>query len=296
MASRLLCGASTFFFLAFLFAYFYLRSLNVAHMWRPAHVNPSQGLGAAFIACVVVSAALTIVAGRQMKSRSRGWTGPAIGGVVLGLAAVALQCVEYTRQNFGPTNGAFASVFCAWTAFYLIAVLFTMYWLETQVATELRARSAPAQQRGRHQGSGSPDRPGAGRRRLLLGLPCRDRGDHLRGPLPALVLATAAATPGFWDWSFDPPLVLVIDLAVLYWIGDRRTVTPQRKRIAQRWRSACFYSALVVLAIALASPIERLSAQLFWVHMIQHVLLLDGRRAAVRRGATVDPPVALSAA
>jgi cytochrome c oxidase assembly factor CtaG len=88
------------------------------------------------------------------------------------------------------------------------------------------------------------------------------------------VLATTAGATGLWDWSFDPPLVLVIDLAVFYWMGDRRTVTPQRKRTIQRWRSACFYAALVVLAIALASPIERLSAQLFWVHMIQHVLLL----------------------
>ena len=88
------------------------------------------------------------------------------------------------------------------------------------------------------------------------------------------MLAPAAATPGFWDWSLDPPLVLVVDLAILYWIGDRRTVTPSRKRTEQRWRSACFYSALIVLAIALASPIEALSAQLFWVHMVQHVLLL----------------------
>jgi len=88
------------------------------------------------------------------------------------------------------------------------------------------------------------------------------------------VLAPAAATPGFWDWSFDPPLVLVIDLAILYWLGNRRTVTPERKRTAQRRRTACFYASLVVLAIALASPIEQLSAQLFWVHMIQHVLLL----------------------
>jgi putative membrane protein len=88
------------------------------------------------------------------------------------------------------------------------------------------------------------------------------------------VLATTAATPGFWDWSFDPPLVLTIDLALLYWLGARRTVTPARKRAAQRWRSGCFYAALFVLAVALASPIERLSAQLFWVHMIQHVLLL----------------------
>ncbi len=88
------------------------------------------------------------------------------------------------------------------------------------------------------------------------------------------MLATSQATPGFWDWSFDPPLVLVIDLAILYWVGARRTLTPVRKRTAQRWRSGCFYASLVVLAIALASPIERLSADLFWVHMIQHELLI----------------------
>ena len=88
------------------------------------------------------------------------------------------------------------------------------------------------------------------------------------------MLLPATATPGFWDWSFDPPLVLVIDLAIIYWIGDRRTLTPERTRTAQRWRNICFYASLAVLAIALASPIELLSAKLFWVHMIQHVLLL----------------------
>jgi heme/copper-type cytochrome/quinol oxidase subunit 3 len=96
------------------------------------------------IACVVLSALLAITGGRMMKSGSRGWVGAVAGAVVLGLAAVALQCVEYTRQRFGPTDGAYASVFCAWTAMYLIAVLATMYWLETQAATELRARRKPA--------------------------------------------------------------------------------------------------------------------------------------------------------
>ncbi len=43
VASRLLAGATTFFFLAFVFAYFYLRSLNVEHMWRPAHLKPDAG-------------------------------------------------------------------------------------------------------------------------------------------------------------------------------------------------------------------------------------------------------------
>lgn len=148
VASRLLAGSTTFFFLAFLFAYFYLRALDQDHMWHPAQVNPNQALGVAFIACIVLSAVFTIVAGRQMKVGSSGWILPAIGGVVLGLVAIALQCVEYTVQHFGPTNGAFASVFCGWTALYMVAVLFTMYWLETQVASELRARRSPAAHHG----------------------------------------------------------------------------------------------------------------------------------------------------
>ncbi len=148
VATRLLAGASVFFFLAFVFAYFYLRSLNQNHMWRPHGVSPEQGLGVAMIVCVIASAALAIFAGRRMKGEDRTWLAPAIGALVLGLVAIALQCIEYTTQSFGPTNGGYASVFCAWTAFYLIAVLGTMYWLETQVATELRARREPAPKDG----------------------------------------------------------------------------------------------------------------------------------------------------
>jgi heme/copper-type cytochrome/quinol oxidase subunit 3 len=143
VGTRLLCGATTFFFLAFVFAYFYLRSLNQAHMWRPAHIKPDQGLGAAFIACVVISAALSILAARRARAKDEAWRGVAVGALVLGLAAVALQCIEYTRQHFGPTDGAFASVFCAFTGFYLMAVLGTMYWIEVQVAAAAWARRHP---------------------------------------------------------------------------------------------------------------------------------------------------------
>jgi heme/copper-type cytochrome/quinol oxidase subunit 3 len=142
VAARLLAGASTFFFLAFAFAYFYLRSLNVEHMWKPAHVKPEQGLGAAFIACIIISAALAIVSGQRDRSKSS-WTATGAGAVLFGLIAVALQCIEFTAQKFGPTDGAYASVFCTWLSFYMIAVLATMYWLEIQVATEWRERRHP---------------------------------------------------------------------------------------------------------------------------------------------------------
>lgn len=92
--------------------------------------------------------------------------------------------------------------------------------------------------------------------------------------LLGLADAGARPTPGFWDWSFDPPLVLVIDLAILYWYGNRRTPAAARTRTRRRLRHACFYAGLAVLLIALASPLERLSEQLFWAHMLQHILLL----------------------
>lgn len=164
MAARLLAGATTFFFLGYLFAFFYLRSLNESGMWKPAHVKPEQGWGAAIVACIVLSALAAIVAGRQMKAiarsdsdeRAGAWLPAAALALVLGLAAVVLQCLEYTAQHFGPTDGGYASVFCGWTALYAVAALATMYWLETQVATELRARRAPAA--GRHGDIAEADR------------------------------------------------------------------------------------------------------------------------------------------
>jgi putative membrane protein len=88
------------------------------------------------------------------------------------------------------------------------------------------------------------------------------------------MLAGATGAPGLWDWSFDPPLVGVIAVAILYWLGSRRTVAPSRSKRERRLQSACLYAALAVVAIALSSPLDILSEQLFWAHMVQHVLLL----------------------
>jgi heme/copper-type cytochrome/quinol oxidase subunit 3 len=155
IGARLLAGATTFFFLAFAFAYFYLRALDQQGFWRPTaallkeqnevHVSlsPNQALGAVFVACLVISAALSFIAGRRAK-RDASWVAPTVGAIAIALAAVAAQCIGYTIQHFGPTDGAFASVFCVWTGLYLIAVLGTMYWLEVQVATDLRERRAPS--------------------------------------------------------------------------------------------------------------------------------------------------------
>jgi heme/copper-type cytochrome/quinol oxidase subunit 3 len=134
--------------MSFLFAYFYLRSLNIENQWRPHGLKPDQALGGAFVACLIVSMALSILASAGLRRRAATWIMLAAGSVVFGLIAIALQCIEYTQQNFGPTNGAFASVFCGWTAWQLIVMVMGVYWLETIVATELRARRAPAAPHG----------------------------------------------------------------------------------------------------------------------------------------------------
>jgi heme/copper-type cytochrome/quinol oxidase subunit 3 len=144
LGARMLAGATAFFFLDFVFAYFYLRSLNQDHAWRPKGVGPEQGLGIAVALVLVASAVAAIVSGRLMGRVRRNWLTAATVALLLGLVAVALQCIEWSTQSFGPDSGAYASVYCGWTAFYTLGVLGALYWLETHVAAELRARHHPA--------------------------------------------------------------------------------------------------------------------------------------------------------
>ena len=72
------------------------------------------------------------------------------------------------------------------------------------------------------------------------------------------------------------PLVLVVAAVVLHVLGERRAValTRRRRDPAARRRALMFYAAMAVIVLALESPIDSLSDELFWVHMIQHLLLL----------------------
>ena len=72
----------------------------------------------------------------------------------------------------------------------------------------------------------------------------------------------------------DPAVIVLAALSFLYWLGSRRTVTPARTRNTQIVRASCFYLGLFTLLVALSSPIDTISEKLFWVHMVQHVLLI----------------------
>ncbi|MGI8864301.1 MAG: cytochrome c oxidase assembly protein [Solirubrobacteraceae bacterium] len=79
-------------------------------------------------------------------------------------------------------------------------------------------------------------------------------------------------------WSIEPPLAYVAVAALLYWLGGRGYGRSEGRRL----RTASFVTGLITIVVALESPLDGYAEQLFWVHMLQHVLLL-----------TVAPPLIL---
>jgi cytochrome c oxidase assembly factor CtaG len=76
-------------------------------------------------------------------------------------------------------------------------------------------------------------------------------------------------------WSVEPvQLAAVLLAAALY--ARRAATLHERGRPVAGWRLACFAAGLVVLLLAFVSPIDTLGEErLFWVHMLQHVLIGD---------------------
>jgi heme/copper-type cytochrome/quinol oxidase subunit 3 len=161
VGAHLWSSATFFFFVAFLFAYFYLRSLNEQHEWKPKGVDAPVGWGTAIMLCVVAAAALVAWGGVDQRADRRPvWRLKGAVALVLGLVAVILQIVAYTQIGFGPTNGGFASVYLGWTGFFALFVLGTMFWLETILAVSYRYRREPmhAAQVEPGHASGDPER------------------------------------------------------------------------------------------------------------------------------------------
>ncbi|MBD0339128.1 MAG: cytochrome c oxidase assembly protein [Thermoleophilia bacterium] len=77
------------------------------------------------------------------------------------------------------------------------------------------------------------------------------------------------------DWSLEPARLLPVAVAAfLYW---RRALTLRRRGSpVAGWRQGLFALGLLLFAVAVASPIDRLGEErLFSFHMLQHVLLGD---------------------
>lgn len=182
VSARLLCGAAAFFFMAFLFGYFYLRSLDTNKSWKIGHVDPSFGWGLVIVLVLILSAvALRVAAANIERAVSAGAV-----ALALALLSVLLQVIDWTTLGFGAASGGYASIFIGWTAFYSVFTLACAYWIETQVAGIWRTR-----------------REGAG------GTPAHVVTD------PALVQAGLDACSFFWTFYVANGVVLFVLLYVL---------------------------------------------------------------------------------
>jgi cytochrome c oxidase assembly factor CtaG len=78
------------------------------------------------------------------------------------------------------------------------------------------------------------------------------------------------------NWSFDPFVIVVAVVVLLNELGLanlRRRSVPQRTR-SRRLRSLYFYGGLALLLVAVVSPIDYWADDYFFVHMIEHILIM----------------------
>ncbi len=142
VGARLTLGALTFGFGAFVFAYFYLRSLNSHGMWHPpGFKDPQPWAGAVIMGLIVVSA--LVQQGGLMRIKAGGktaWLAAAAAALLLGLGAVSLQVWQLLNLPFFPGSAGFASVFVATMPVFLVVVFGAMIWLEILI---MRCRAIP---------------------------------------------------------------------------------------------------------------------------------------------------------
>jgi hypothetical protein len=132
---RLALGALSLGLGSFIFAFFYLKSLNSHGLWYPAGFHgPQPWVGALVTVLIVVSAAVqTAVLQRIKGGHKTAWLRGAIVALVLGVAAAGLEIGQLLKLPFFPGASGFASVFTGFWPVYVLIALGALAWLETLV-------------------------------------------------------------------------------------------------------------------------------------------------------------------
>lgn len=76
-----------------------------------------------------------------------------------------------------------------------------------------------------------------------------------------------------WHWRSSVLLMLLL-AALAYSLGWTRLRRTGHERLASVPRLAAYFTGLATIAVALLSPLDTFEALLFWVHMVQHELLM----------------------
>lgn len=81
---------------------------------------------------------------------------------------------------------------------------------------------------------------------------------------------------GWADWNWD--VVILLNLALAGWLYARGLKTIWRRtgpgRVVTPGQAWCFLGGLLMVGVAVISPLDLMSDQLAWAHMVQHMLLM----------------------
>jgi hypothetical protein len=141
---RLAIGALSFLFGAFVFTFFYLKSINSHHLFYPSGTlatHPQSWVGVVVMLLVVVSAAVQTLALQRIKAGSKApWLAGATLALVLGLVAISIQLWQLAALPFWPGASGFASVFVAYQPIFVTVAFCVLVWLEILI---MRCRAIP---------------------------------------------------------------------------------------------------------------------------------------------------------
>jgi putative membrane protein len=104
-------------------------------------------------------------------------------------------------------------------------------------------------------------------------------GTPYPGPAPATHARIVRRMSPNLSWSLSPGVLiasaLVLGVYTRRWLEVRGSGSPRAAAEAPVWRLCSFAGSVLIALLALISPIDSLAEQLFFAHMIQHMLLLD---------------------
>src|ERR1700681_2616061 len=136
VGTRIWIVADVFFFVAWFFAFFYLRALNNDNDWLPpGTTHPTRAIGALIVLLVIVSAGLFWAGARSLVAQ------PATARLLFwlaltaGILAFVVQIYEYQHLGFDPQlGGGFPSVFVGLKGVWLFQFVGALFWLATHIA------------------------------------------------------------------------------------------------------------------------------------------------------------------
>jgi len=90
-------------------------------------------------------------------------------------------------------------------------------------------------------------------------------------------------------WTVPVPLTLIAILALIFYLRGWRHLRPGASHAIPAWRAGSFFAGVLLIWLAIGSPLALLDEQLLAAHMAQHLLLMTIGPALIWMGAPLLP-------